>query len=1101
MRRPSLRVQPSLRVSAPHDPAEREAETVARQVMSMSAPVAAAGRLSLATLSRQADGMATGPAAGPADVAAAATGGSALAEDLRGFMEHRFRADFREVRVHTDDHAARLSNRLGARAFAYGRHLFFARDQYRPNTPEGAELIAHELTHTIQQGVVNQQTAPAPAPAPAAPVVASKAPVQVQRLGISDALDYLADKATIIPGFRMFTIVLGINPINMSRVERSAANILRALVEFMPGGALITEALDKYGVFDKAGGWIEQQIAALGLTGSAIRNAVMEFIDSLGLRDLFHLGDVWDRAKRIFTVPIDRIIGFARNVVSGIVTMVKDAILRPLAQLAQGTRGWDLLIAVLGRNPITGEAVPRTADTLIGGFMKLIGQEEVWENLKKANAVARAWAWFQGTLAGVLAFVQAVPERFLAALRSLEIADIVLLSRAFVKVGTAFATFVGDFIGWAGRQVLNLLEIIFEVLAPAVVPYIRKAAGAFQTIIRDPIRFVGLLVRAGIQGFRQFAARFLIHLRTSLVGWLTGSMAGANIYIPQAFSFAEIIKFALSVLGLTWQNIRGKLVRGIGETAVAALEAGFDIVKTLVTQGPGAAWEKIQEGITNLREMVIEQVMSFVRDNVVQAAITKLLSSLNPAGAFIQAIIATYNTIMFFVERIRQIAQVAASFIDGIASIAAGNIQNAADRVEQTMAGLLTLVISFLARIAGLGRVSDEVTRIINRVRAPIDRALDKVVDWIVATARKVGKLFAPGTPANSVANTPPGSLGSPARPADEDRAITLAAEGHTLRAHRENGQTTFLMASGSFGQVESQLQQIRNHYVNQFFSKAGMQSLADQLDARLKIIDDRLKAIKTAVQAIETEDMRTGTPDKGSPRRDQAVRSGLDELQSLLSNVSKDFVFGPGASVKPGDHIVVSSGGKTRGAIVQAVGMIVAGRQFGLRATNTDLTNPQLVTYDQYGTSWSIPASGKPAYIPFSGASGSGTRTVRIDQVPHPDGKDPGSNPPGYAAGALWNRRGHLVAKMFGGPGDPRNIVAMTFAANQTGAGMRSIEDMVRDDIRLRGAVFDYRATPIYSAPKAPASDPPDSVAVRADEVYPAPTPGKFTKSVDNTK
>ena len=41
--------------------------------------------------------------------------------------------------------------------------------------------------------------------------------------------------------------------------------------------------------------------------------------------------------------------------------------------------------------------------------MKLIGQEEVWENIKKGNAVARAWAWFQGALAGLMGFVAADP--------------------------------------------------------------------------------------------------------------------------------------------------------------------------------------------------------------------------------------------------------------------------------------------------------------------------------------------------------------------------------------------------------------------------------------------------------------------------------------------------------------------------------------------------------------------------------------------------------------------------------------------------------------------------------------------------------------------
>ena len=135
--------------------------------------------------------------------------------------------------------------------------------------------------------------------------------------------------------------------------------------------------------------------------------------------------------------------------------------------------------------------------------------------------------------------------------------------------------------------------------------------------------------------------------------------------------------------------------------------------------------------------------MTFVRDRVVQAAITKLLTSLNPAGAFIQAVIAIYNTVMFFVERLRQIAQVVASVIDSLAAIAAGTIGPAASRVEQTMAGLLTLVISFLARIAGLGKASDAVTGITNKVRAPIDKALDKVVAWIVAQARRLGRLVA----------------------------------------------------------------------------------------------------------------------------------------------------------------------------------------------------------------------------------------------------------------------------------------------------------------------------------------------------------------------
>ena len=565
--------------------------------------------------------------------------------------------------------------------------------------------------------------------------------VQTCALPICEALDWVADKANYIPGFRLFTIVIGRNPVNMSKVERSGANILRALIEFIPGGGLIVDALNNHGIFEKGGKFIEEQFAALGDLGAALRDALMEFIDSLGWRDIFRLGSLWDRAKRIFTVPVDKAISFGKNLVSGIAKIVKDAIVKPLGKWAAANiPKWDLLIGVFGKNPISDEG-ESPASALIGGFMNLIGQGEIWENIKKGNAISKAWQWFQKAMKGALSLVTSIPGRVMSTIKSLTIFDIVTIVGAFGKIVKAFASFVGDFISWAGGTVLALLEIILSVVAPTMVPYLKKAGGAFSSIIKNPIGFVRTLVRAGVQGFRQFATNFLTHLKASLIGWLTGAMAGAGIYIPSGFTLIEILKFVLSVMGLTWANIRAKLVKATNETTVKALETGFDIVKTLVTEGPAAAWQKIVETLTNLKQMAIDAVMDFVKSKVVEAAVTKLLSMLSPAGAFIQAIIAIYNTIMFFVERIRTIAQVAASFIDGIAAIAAGNVAPAANKVEQTMAGLLTLVISFLARIAGLGKVSDAVLGLIKKIRDPIDKALDKVVAWIVATAKKLGKM------------------------------------------------------------------------------------------------------------------------------------------------------------------------------------------------------------------------------------------------------------------------------------------------------------------------------------------------------------------------
>lgn len=808
------RVQTALKLSDPGDAAEREAVATARAVMRMPDPVVSARARVPMLAARAPAAAAPAPKAKKDEVSPELTaeiksqvgGGRPLSADTRSFLEPRFKANFAGVRVHTGGKAENLATRLGARAFTFGKDIFFNAGAYKPDSPEGMELIAHELTHTIQQQEVVQREE---IQREEAVTVQQRGEPQVQRGIVSEALDWIADKANVIPGFRLFTIIIGRNPINMSKVDRSGANILRALIEFIPGGGLIVQALENHGIFEKGGKFIEDQFAALRDLGGAVRDALMEFIDSLGWRDIFRLGSLWDRAKRIFTTPIDKAIAFGKGLVTGIAALVKDAIIKPLGRwAANNIPKWNLLVGVFGKNPISDEG-ESPGSALIGAFMELIGQKEIWENIKKGNAVAKAWAWFQGAMKGALSLVTSIPGRVMSTIRSLTIFDIVTLVGAFQKIVGAFSSFVGDFMRWAGGTVLTLLEIILSVVAPKAVPYLKKAGGAFSSIIKNPIGFVRTLVRAGIQGFRQFARNFLQHLKASLIQWLTGSLGGLGLYIPSGFTLIEILKFVLSVMGLTWANVRAKLVRATNETVVKALETGFDIVKTLVTEGPAAAWQKIVETLTNLKHMAIDAVMDFVKSKVVEAAVTKLLSMLSPAGAFIQAIIAIYNTIMFFVERIRQIAQVAAAFIDGIAAIAAGNIAPAANKVEQTMAGLLTLVISFLARIAGLGKVSDAVTGLVKKIRVPIDKALDKVVDWIVATAKKLGKLLMGKDKKPEAA--PPADDKGPISVVKQNSAAALRdGEGHVVYGAVSKGVVTLTMASGTEERMDFVLSRLR---------------------------------------------------------------------------------------------------------------------------------------------------------------------------------------------------------------------------------------------------------------------------------------------------
>ena len=144
-----VRVQTKLVVGPADDHYEREADSIARQVMSRLD-----GGVQRAIDPAPAVGLEGGDVdhATSAMICGARGGGRPLDPMLRRSMEGAFGADFSSVRLHVGGRADRLNSDLGARAFTTGSDVFVRSQDYRPNTRGGRELLAHELTHVVQQG-------------------------------------------------------------------------------------------------------------------------------------------------------------------------------------------------------------------------------------------------------------------------------------------------------------------------------------------------------------------------------------------------------------------------------------------------------------------------------------------------------------------------------------------------------------------------------------------------------------------------------------------------------------------------------------------------------------------------------------------------------------------------------------------------------------------------------------------------------------------------------------------------------------------------------------------------------------------------------------
>jgi len=149
-------IQASLLLGPAQDRYEREADRVAQQVTRGRAALAPDANSRPPAVQRVGgdEGGAVDPGVQQA-ISGPRGGGQPLPDGLRGSMEQALGADFGGVRVHADAQADSLSRALQARAFTTGQDLFFRRGEYDPFSWGGRHLLAHELTHVLQQSGTN----------------------------------------------------------------------------------------------------------------------------------------------------------------------------------------------------------------------------------------------------------------------------------------------------------------------------------------------------------------------------------------------------------------------------------------------------------------------------------------------------------------------------------------------------------------------------------------------------------------------------------------------------------------------------------------------------------------------------------------------------------------------------------------------------------------------------------------------------------------------------------------------------------------------------------------------------------------------------------
>jgi hypothetical protein len=428
-------------------------------------------------------------------------------------------------------------------------------------------------------------------------------------------------------------------------------------------------------------------------------------------------------------------------------------VLNKAEKYARKVPGYRLVSVILGKSPITGYRVERNAINLLGALMAMIpGGGVLFDRLMEARVIQNAFEWVKGRLHSL--------NITWARIKSLigELIDYLPArpSNAIRKAKSLFAPIVRDILTFIDGVKDKILEFIIRgalklagPLAERVWGVIQKAGSVISTILKDPLGFAKNLFAAVLKGFKQFGTNILKHIKRGLLGWLFGAIQGLEIEIPDKLDFKGLISIGLQIVGLTYANFRKKLVKRLGpngELKVAYLEKSVEVVKILIKDGFVGLWQRVLQMIDDFKQTMIGGIQKFVIQSLIMGGLGWLAGLSNPVGAIVKVVLAIYNIIKTFLERLDQILEVAKSIFSSIGAIAAGKIQQAADFIEKTIAATIPVVISFLAALVPITGITNTIRAIIKKLRKPVGKAMDKMIGFLVKKAKKlfsklIGKL------------------------------------------------------------------------------------------------------------------------------------------------------------------------------------------------------------------------------------------------------------------------------------------------------------------------------------------------------------------------
>src|SRR6266498_537077 len=477
-------------------------------------------------------------------LAASKGGGTALPGNTRQFMESRFNADFSGVRIHTDSTAEHLSSSVHAKAFAHGNDIYFNSRQFSPHSIEGGTLLAHELTHTIQQGASKSTT----------PSINSKTSLSKKNIlhrsadsKVLSALNNPVKDSNIMAKKTSEgngeTNIHKKEEVKISEKTPSEQNLVQPKTELSncsvhTNGNLhqisdtLSRSLAKKEIYKKEEqpkeeeekSWEDSQHETYKKSSdilsseinihkvhlhssdkSVVSHIQISSTDNLlantNLANRLENTRINERGPPIQQMPVNsEVVSIQRSLFDSALSHVSDFLsgvhlftsldeakhwlMDGVRRFASYIPGYRALGVVLGHDPITGEEIAQNGRSFIEAALDIIpGGNLLKQKLDELGLIDRAAAWIDAQIATLSGIVQNVRNEFLGEWNSLGLSSILDGPTEILRrFGSIFERAINNIIDFARRAAGELLDIIKKFLLNQIVDFVKNHTNAYELL-------------------------------------------------------------------------------------------------------------------------------------------------------------------------------------------------------------------------------------------------------------------------------------------------------------------------------------------------------------------------------------------------------------------------------------------------------------------------------------------------------------------------------------------------------------------------------------------------------------------------------------------